>query len=143
MGNTDFAEDLKHSGLKNTKSRAAVLGILENSDQPITADDLFRQISKKDIPVSLSTIYRTLETLACKNLVSKLDIIGEDKAYFEYNRLAHRHYLVCLGCKKIRSIESCPLQRYEEALKKETEYTIDGHRLNIYGYCPACQKNRQ
>jgi Fur family ferric uptake transcriptional regulator len=46
-----------------------------------------------------------------------------------------------LGCKKILSIEHCPLKGYEEILKKETDYAISGHKLDIYGYCPDCQKN--
>jgi Fur family ferric uptake transcriptional regulator len=137
----DIGDDLKRSGLKNTRCRAAILNILEQSDQPVSADSLFRELGEKNITVSFSTVYRTLEALENKNLVVKLAITGEDKAFYEYNRMGHRHYLICLGCKKILAIEHCPLKDYEEFLKKETAYAISGHKLDIYGYCPACQKN--
>jgi Fur family ferric uptake transcriptional regulator len=137
----DIGDDLKRSGLKNTRCRAAILNILEQSDQPVSADSLFRELGEKNITVSFSTVYRTLEALENKNLVVKLAITGEDKAFYEYNRMGHRHYLICLGCKKILAIEHCPLKDYEESLKKETAYAISGHKLDIYGYCPACQKN--
>ena len=137
----DIVDDLKRSGLKNTKCRAAILDILEQSDQPVAADRLFHQLNEKNIMLSFSTVYRTLEALMDKKLVKKLTIAGEDKALFEYNRRGHRHYLICLGCKKILAIEHCPLKGYEEILKKETDYAISGHKLDVYGYCPDCQKN--
>ena len=137
----DIVDDLKRSGLKNTKCRAAILDILEQSDQPVAADRLFHQLNEKNIMLSFSTVYRTLDALTDKKLVKKLTIAGEDKALFEYNRKGHRHYLICLGCKKILSIEHCPLKGYEEILKKETDYAISGHKLDIYGYCPDCQKH--
>lgn len=136
----DIVDDLKRIGLRNTKCRAAILDILEHYDQPITADRLFHELNEKSIMVSLSTIYRELDTLEEKDLVTKLSITGESKAFYEYARIGHRHYLICLGCKKILAIEHCPLKDYEESLEKETDYAISGHKLNIYGYCPACQK---
>lgn len=91
----------------------------------------------------MSTVYRTLETLAAKNIVTKLNIAGDSRALFEYNRMVHRHYLVCLGCKKILGIESCPLERYEKYIAKRTDYSIAGHKLDIYGYCPECRETGQ
>jgi Fur family ferric uptake transcriptional regulator len=137
----DIVDDLKRSGLKNTKCRAAILDILEQSDQPVAADRLFHQLNEKNIMLSFSTVYRTLDALTDKKLVKKLTIAGEEKALFEYNRRGHRHYLICLGCRKNLAIEHCPLKGYEEILKKETDYAISGHKLDIYGYCPDCQKN--
>ena len=139
----DIVNDLKRNGLKNTKCRAAILDILEQNDQPVAAESLFHELSGKNITVNLSTIYRTLETLTSKNLIAKLNILGEDKAFYEYNRMGHRHYLICLGCKKILAIERCPIKDYEEALKKETNYVISGHKLDIYGYCPECRKTSE
>jgi Fur family ferric uptake transcriptional regulator len=136
----DIVNDLKQSGLKNTRCRAAILYILAQSEQPITADRLFQELSERKLTLSFSTVYRTLEALVDKDLVTKLTIMGEDKSFFEYNCMGHRHHLICLGCKKIRAIEYCPLKDYEEFLKKETNYAISGHKLDIYGYCPECRK---
>lgn len=138
--NTDFYDDLKRSGLKNTRQRIAILDILAHSDQPLAAGEVFFELKEKDIPANLSTVYRTLEILADKDLVTKLNISAESRTLFEYNSTVHRHYLICLGCKKILAINSCPLEDYEQSLAKETDYMIVRHKLNIYGYCPECKK---
>ena len=136
----NFAKDLKQSGLKNTKHRTAILGILEESTRPMAAEDVYFALKEKGISINLSTVYRVLETLASKDLVSKQSIVGDSRALFEINRMVHKHYLVCVGCKKIQCIENCPLEAYEKTLEKETKYTIAGHKLDIYGYCPECKE---
>ena len=131
---------LLQSGLKKTKHRLAVLNILEASPQPITAEQLFSKLTESGISINLSTVYRALESLSEKNLVIKHNILGNSRALFEYNRSGHRHYLICLGCKKFLPLDHCPLEEYEHSVAKETDYTIAGHTLDIYGYCPECSK---
>jgi Fur family ferric uptake transcriptional regulator len=140
MKNTDYEADLRRGGLKSTRQRTAILEILDQSEQPLAAEQVFMQLKQRGICVNLSTVYRVLETLAEKKLAVKLSITGDTRALFEYNRMLHRHYLVCLGCKKILAIHHCPLAGYEQTLQNQTNYKISGHRLDIYGYCPACQK---
>ena len=143
MENTNFSNDLKNSGLKSTKHRIAILDILEQSDQPIAAEQVFLELKENNISTNLSTVYRTLESLSDKNLIIKLNILGDNRTLFEINHMIHRHYLVCLGCKKIISIDYCPLKNYEESLAAQTNYAITGHSLDIYGYCPECQSKEQ
>ncbi|WP_353852662.1 Fur family transcriptional regulator [Dehalobacter restrictus] len=139
--NSEFGDDLKRSGLKNTKQRAAILEILEQNDQPMAAEQVFLELKNKDMLVNLSTVYRTLETLTDINLATKLDIAGEHRMLFEYNQKVHGHHLVCLQCKKILKIHRCPLKSYEETLERETYFKISGHKLVVYGLCLQCQKN--
>ena len=138
--NTNYGDDLKHSGLKNTKNRTVILEILEQSEQPIAAEQVYFELKEKDISINLSTVYRTLEALADRSLVTKLSIVGDSRTLFEYNRMVHRHYLVCIRCRKILAINHCPLESYEKFLEKETNFSIAGHKLDVYGYCPECRK---
>lgn len=137
---TDFSDELMQKGLKITKNRTAILHILAQSEQPLAAEDIFWTLKKKKITANLSTVYRALEALTDKNLVTKLNINGDNRSLFEYNRLVHRHYLVCLDCKKITAISGCPFQEYEKSLAQETNYAIAGHKLDVYGYCPGCRE---
>ena len=135
-----LSNDLARSGLKATKHRTEILDILEMSDQPLSAEQVFLELKKRKIPVNLSTVYRVLEAFSDKNLAVKLNIPGDSRTLYEYKRMVHKHYLICLGCNKILAINRCPLGNYEESLAKETNYTISGHKLDIYGYCPECRE---
>lgn len=141
--NTDYSENFKLSGLKKTKHRIAILDILGKGKQPIAAEEVYNELKKNDISINLSTVYRTLEILTDRKLVTKLSIIGDNRSLFECNKMVHRHYLVCIGCKNIVTINHCPLGDYEEALEQETHFKISGHKLDIYGLCSQCQKRDQ
>ncbi len=139
MNKDDFSKAIKSSGLKSTRSRCAILDILKQ-DKPVSADEVYIELKNKGLSLNMSTVYRTLDTLTEKNLVTKLNIIGESKALYELRTIGHRHYLVCLGCKKTWPVNGCPLEEYERELAGKTDFLIEGHRLDIYGYCPDCRK---
>ncbi len=136
----DCKELLKNSGLKITKSRKAIFDVLVKSDQPMAAEDIFLALKEKQMTINLSTVYRTLEIFESKDLVTKISIMDDERMLYEYNNLGHRHYLVCIGCKKIVTVRHCPLGTYEKTLEKETGFDIVGHKLYLYGQCEDCQK---
>ncbi|HHU05973.1 MAG TPA: transcriptional repressor [Clostridiales bacterium] len=140
MKDRDFDNDLAQKGLRRTRHRAAVLSILEQSQQPLSAEEIFMELKAREMPANLSTVYRILDVLTSNNMLQKLNITG-GKSLYEYNRMVHRHHLLCLGCKKILAIGSCPLGDFEKDLAKKTDFSIEGHKLDIYGYCPECRKN--
>lgn len=133
---------LKDSGLKNTKHRQTILELLQTEEKPITAEQIYCILKEKNVSINLSTVYRTLETLSEKELILKHSVTNENKGLFEYNNQVHKHYLVCVGCKKILAVEGCPLHQYEESLAQKTGFLITGHKLDMYGLCPVCQNER-
>ena len=141
MNENDYEAILRRSGLKNTRQRAAILSVLEQGDSPLAAEDVYVKIRRDHVSVNLSTVYRTLETMAERDIIKKIGIVGDGRAHFEFNRKIHRHYLVCLGCKKIVAINHCPLEGYLKTVERETRYSLQGHKLDIYGYCPECRNS--
>lgn len=138
-----YREVFKREGLKNTKHRSSILDILEQSSVPITAEDIFLRLKENDISISLSTVYRILETLVSKELVIKSSINNESKASFEINRMEHKHHLVCVGCKKMVSIDGCPFEEFEKTIQGTDGFDITGHKLEIYGFCADCKLDKR
>ena len=134
-----YKETLIHEGLKNTKHRNSVLLEIEKNGKPLTADQVYLALISQNILINLSSVYRILNTLVEKGLIIKTSMAGESKSLFELNNFEHKHYLVCLNCKKIISVEGCPFVEYENKLKEETGFNIIGHNLEIFGYCPKCR----
>lgn len=140
MKRADTAGDLARCGLRSTRPRLTVLRILEESDAPLSVEQIYLALPERGVSANLSTVYRILEALSEKGLAAKLSIPGDPRTFFEYNRAAHRHYLICLGCREILPLERCPLAGYEALLQQETGYTVCGHKLVVYGYCPTCRE---
>lgn len=137
----NYSKILKREGLKNTKHRNAILEVIENSAQPINAEQIFFELKDKKISINLSSVYRILESLVSKKLLIKSIIPGSNKAVYELNRLEHTHYLICSSCKKMFSVDGCPLEEYEKQLESKMGFEITGHKLEIYGVCKDCKQH--
>ncbi len=130
---------LKATDLKTTKSRLAILKVLEKSSVPMTAEDIY-SIVVKDVHLSLSTAYRTLGTLSDKGILLK-NLSQDGKTYYQINNHQHKHQLVCTLCSKTVPIDECPLTNMEEYLIHKTGFAITGHSLEFLGICPKCTEN--
>jgi Fur family ferric uptake transcriptional regulator len=130
---------LKATDLKTTKSRLAILKLLEKSSVPMTAEDIY-SIVVKDVHLSLSTAYRTLGTLSDKGILLK-NLSQDGKTYYQINNHQHKHQLVCTLCSKTVPIDECPLTNMEEYLIRKTGFAITGHSLEFLGICPKCTEN--
>ncbi len=122
-------------GVKKTKQRKCVLAVLEKADLPMTALDIFNQLDRSD--VSLSTIYRILETFSEKGLIAKTAVMDNGMAIYELIRREHKHYAFCMECHKMIVIDNCPMEVFTPELR-ESNFHVLGHKLEIYGYCDEC-----
>jgi Fur family ferric uptake transcriptional regulator len=131
---------LTKKGCKNTKSRRAVLDIMEKADATLSAEDIFILIKQSGKSVNLSTVYRTLELMEKMGLAEKT-VMSDGKARYRLTGDGHKHHLICTNCHKTVEIDSCPLGALEKDVMKETSFDITGHKLEIYGLCPECKND--
>ena len=67
---------------------------------------------------------------------------GDGTVVYELNRGEHTHYAVCLECHKRIPLPSCPFAHVH--LEQDTgDFTVTGHKLELYGYCKKCQEARE
>lgn len=131
---THIDKILSDIGLKRTKQRVMVMEAITEAKVPLTAEGIY----EKTDGMSLSTVYRTVETLYEKGIVSKNTIQDSDKFYYGLVDDKHRHYAICLGCKSMKYVDICPVHSPEI-----DNFTVTGHKLELYGYCDKCKKKEE
>ena len=107
--NYNFNDLLKNKGLKVTKHRISILEILYKNEEPISAEEIYDKLKTSNISISLSSIYKILDTFTTNKLINKCIIKNDSKTYFEINNSTHKHHLICKKCNKVLPIENCPL----------------------------------
>lgn len=116
-----------------------IFDVIKNSQNSLTAEEIYNDVSQ-NIDINLSTVYRTLNNLVDKNLVSK--VVRQDKiAYYELIDETPKHYLICDKCSSAFSTEICNLDKIARKIKKETGFNITSHTLEFHGICPECKKS--
>lgn len=127
---------LKAAKLRTTANRKLVLSVLDKSNTPMSAEDVFFALRKKS-NASLSTIYRTLSLLCEKNLIQKnTSVYG--KNLYQSNHHAHTHSLLCSACGKTLQIAECPMDDIVTDIEHKTGFKITHHNLEFVGLCPEC-----
>lgn len=129
-------------GLKWTKPRKSVYGVLLEAEEPLSAVQIFHlTIQGADgKEYALSTIYRILAAFEEKGLVERTSWMGDGTVVYALNRGEHTHYAVCLECHRRIPLQNCPFGHI--SLEKEAEdFMITGHKLELYGYCSSCKKS--
>lgn len=133
-------DKLHAAGRRLTRTRRAVLAVLERSKLPLSASDLYRRLKKDQVSIDLVTVYRTLNVLRDLDLVSQLELHQEGQFRYEIRQgRAHHHHIRCQSCGKIADLLLCPLKKLKTLIEKETEFTVADHTLEFSGLCPKCQ----
>jgi Fur family peroxide stress response transcriptional regulator len=135
----DLVGSLRSQGHRLTPQRMAVLHILAMSTAHPSAQDIYRQV-QVDFPMtSLATVYKTISLLKEMGQVLELGFSDESSRYDGRKPAPHPH-LICVQCKEIVDWESNALAKLAWQIAQESGYQVIGHRLDLFGLCPECQK---
>ena len=127
-------ERLEERGYRLTPERQTVLEHVLGSTEPFTAEDVVRHLPG----VGRATVFRTLKLLLEMDVICR--ILREDGGVlYQPSRRGHHHHLVCINCGRVQDFTNCAVPDLVSELAQRTDYTIEGHRLEIYGRCPACR----
>ena len=122
---------------RNTRQRVAVLEMLDSLTQFTSAQDIHARLRDNGSTVGLTTVYRTLQSLAD---AAEVDVIRTDDGEAMYRRCTaeHHHHLVCRHCGKTIEVDSPAVEAWAAEVAERHGFCDIGHTLEIYGTCPAC-----
>ena len=135
----DITRKLSKQGYRLTPQRLMVLSAIENSEDHISAEEIYSQVISKYPYVNISTVYRTLELLKELRLVTETDL-GEGRGRYHPAEKGHHHHLVCQQCGAIIDLDESLLSPLKSALLREHKFSADLRHLAILGRCANCSK---
>ena len=133
----ELLDGLRGQGFKITAPRSRVIEWLAARDANFTAEELAAELEE----VGRATVYRTLKLLLDQGLVCKV-VLGDGSVAYRMSHKVHHHHLVCLGCGATEDIGRCGVGDVIATVREATGYEVVGHRIEIYGVCPACRQGR-
>ena len=96
---------LENSPLKVTEQRMAMINLLfKNGSAHFTAEDIYEEVNKNKIKISLATIYNCLNQFKEFGIVKAIKV-SSDKIYFDTNLKEHYHFF-CVKSAKLIDVET-------------------------------------
>lgn len=118
-----------------------VLRILEQSKYPLTASHIIFSLKTKSINPNKPTIYRILNKLITKKVVTEFRI-RQGISYFEISG-KHHHHFICDTCETAFCLNGCHADLYNIDFSKllpNKNFQLVSHDFNLYGLCETCSK---
>lgn len=123
---------------RSTRQRTAVQDLLQRVDEFRSAQQIHEQLRAQGESVGLTTVYRTLQSLAA---AGEVDVIQREDGEAAYRLCGgpHHHHLVCRECGRTVELEGPAVERWADAMAREHGFTEVSHTLEIFGRCASCR----
>jgi Fur family peroxide stress response transcriptional regulator len=140
MTKDSIIQKLKERGLRITPQRLAVIDVLvEKGHLHPGAGFIYKEAKKKSRSLSLSTTYATINEFSRYGIIKTLQFDRVENRC-ESNLDEHIN-LICERCGKIIDYKA-PISLDQRGVAKKTGFIITNSRLEYYGYCRDCSKDK-
>jgi len=107
----------------------------------VTAEELYREISKKYSDIGYTTVYRTLKLLNKSGLAAERVFADNLTRYEPLSAEDHHDHLICMKCGSITEFQDLRIERLQERVADEFGFVAVSHKMELYGYCMKCKEN--
>lgn len=135
-----FVDYLRECGKRVTPERLAILEVMEGLEGIFCIDDLRECMVKQAFPVSIATLYNTVELLVEAGMAKCIRIPDSPTAYYRLNSAEAQHvYLICSQCGTIKETSAKNLTRFIRQYDFP-RFAPRSFTLSIQGICSKCRK---
>lgn len=134
-------QKLRDNGHKITPQRMAIVKIIARSEGHPSVEMIHDQVKENFPTMSLATVYKNILLLKSLSEVLELGFPDGSNRYDGNNPDSHPH-VICIKCKKIIDLETDSLDEMKEEVELETDFKIVNHRLEFFGICSNCIKEK-
>jgi Fur family transcriptional regulator, stress-responsive regulator len=138
----EFAERLRHHGLRATAPRVAVLRAVGELHGHPDTETITGHVRAMLGTVSIQAVYDSLHAMTQVGLLRRIEPAGSPARY-ETRVGDNHHHVVCRSCGAAKDIDcvvgAAPCLTPNDA----GEFVIDEAEVTFWGLCPACQTQQQ
>ena len=128
----DYEKMLRKAGVRITRPRRIILGILSDAGDHPDALEIFRRAVAVDGSISLSTVYRTMKLMEGMGAIHRHAFEG-GPSRFEQAGGEHHDHLIDIESGDVIEFKSDRIEQLQDEIAKKLGYDIVHHRLELYG----------
>lgn len=130
---------LDQAGHHRGRARDAVIDVLASERCALSPLQIEDRLRADDRRVGRASIYRILELLAERGLVTRLEL-GDGGARYELVDPAgrHHHHLLCDTCGQLVPFDDHDLERSIDRLTRRLGFQTRAHEVVLHGACATC-----
>lgn len=126
---------------RHGRHRDEIIELLRGATEFLSAQAVYAELRLRDVPIGLTTVYRTLQTLAHEGAVDAVRTSTGEQVYRKCSPGQH-HHLMCRLCARAIEVEGPSIEQWASAVAADHGFRDINHSVEIFGICEACAARR-
>jgi Fur family transcriptional regulator, ferric uptake regulator len=123
-------------GQRQTRQRDRIFQVIQETQGPLTVQEIFER-AQRDLPgLGIATVYRTLNLLQEGGQIQTV-ILPTGETRYELASLGHHHHFQCRLCQEVYDFDACPVSVPDGSALGDG-FVVENHELTLYGVCAEC-----
>lgn len=123
-----------------TAQRAMILDVVKQSEEHLTAGEIFERVRQRDPRVAYGTVYRSLHLLVQHGLIQELTFADQASRYD--GRTDRHDHVHCTACGLLLDVEVPMALTAKHIAEERSGFTITSHHTVFAGVCPECGRGQ-
>jgi len=137
-----FKRLFQDEGIDQIEDRLAILDVFLNIEQHITFEELVVALGGNGYEFDRDFVKKTLNLLCRYGFAVKKEFEGRPPMYEHRHIGFHHDHLICTKCGNIVEFESRQLENLQVEIAALYGFHMLQHKMEIYGLCTECLKER-
>lgn len=130
----------KENGIRFTEPRQYVLEIIADSQKPIVAYDILRELAKKLDNPKPPTAYRAIEFLSEHGFIHRIESLNAYIACHSDHRHQGSQFMVCDDCGTVIETHLCHLPDPLIQKTRDANFHMNKWNVELHGSCGKCYR---
>ena len=137
-----FKRLFQQQGVDRFDLRFQVLEAFLKLEHHVTVDDVLTQLNKDKIKLDKGFVLSSMELLCRFGFASKIEFDDKETQYEHRHLGLHHDHMVCTKCGNIVEFKDEAIEKQQLKLADAYGFLMLQHKMEIYGICSKCMKNR-
>jgi len=125
------------------EERFKILEAFLKTEQHVTQAELRQHLRTDGVEFSEEFVYETLK-LMCRFGFARKNRFDNGQIRYEHHHIGHHHdHMICTKCKTIVEFRNDRMEALQLKIATEHGFHMLQHKLEIYGICTNCLKDRE
>ncbi|MBI5958448.1 MAG: transcriptional repressor [Chloroflexi bacterium] len=134
----EIVNRLREQGERLTLQRRMVLDVLCQEGDHLSVHHVQQQLAEQGRDLTETTIYRVLQWLKERGIVSQTDL-GQSGVVYQVIGLRLHHHLICLNCHQEIELDDQVMEALRALLRRDYHFEPRMDHMAFFGLCQVCQ----
>jgi Fur family ferric uptake transcriptional regulator len=139
----NFRTLIEEDNIGHVEERLNIIDAFLEREKHVTIEELTKYLKKKGYNYEIDFVRQCMKRWVEYGFAQKKEFDGQPTLYEHRHLGIHHDHLICTKCGRIAEFENDEIERLQSAIATMHGFHMLQHKMEVYGLCSECFKQRQ